>query len=112
MKTLELKYIIEKAQCEVYMLRLRKGGGYWADITLHCHNNAGCIQIASDYGRWQYYWGACGCPFKEFLTELNDMEYVASKFGAKNMDDNTTPQFKRFWDEVWPEFINELKNEL
>jgi hypothetical protein len=106
------KYTIEKSQCEVYILRRREGSEYWADITVHCNNNAGRIQIASDYGSWQNYWGHCACPFKEFLIKLSrDMDYAATKFRAKGDDDNATPQFKMFWNEVWPEFINELKKE-
>lgn len=40
----------------------------------------GRIQIASDFGSWQYYWGSCGMPFKEFLICLN-IGYAANKFG-------------------------------
>ncbi|NDW19455.1 hypothetical protein D0T53_11120 [Dysgonomonas sp. 216] len=59
---------------------------YWADITLAYEGNTGRIQIASDYGSWQNYWGACGSSFKVFLTKL-EMEYTATKFGADDWFD-------------------------
>lgn len=73
------KYEITKSTVECYKLR-HASGMYWADITVDAKDKTGRIQIASDYGDWQYYWGACGSSFKQFLTELN-MEYVAGKFG-------------------------------
>ncbi|QIK61261.1 hypothetical protein G7050_16020 [Dysgonomonas sp. HDW5A] len=153
---------------------------YWADITLDYSDKAGRIQIASDYGNWQNYWGACGSSFKEFLTKL-DIYYAAGKFGADGWFDldatlssmrndikeavknkelskaeskelleevesleqcssvheyydmvyrdsdklttffdaadfpckkDVTPQFKRFWNEAWTVFINQIKEEL
>jgi hypothetical protein len=165
-------YTIEKTLVECYKLRSTTGS-YWADITIDSIGTKGRIQIASDFGSYQNYWGACGCSFKEFLQRLN-IEYAADKFGedkwfdldatikllrerildefhheddkdevlselkelescsnkeefcdqirnCKNiwqMEDGMpslcyaiTPQFKRFWDEIWPVFIDHLKKE-
>ncbi len=105
------KYKITKSTCEVYKLR-HECGMYWADITLDCGEKSGRIQIASDYGTWQNYWGCCGCSFKEFLTRL-DVEYTAGKFRARNAEDREiTPQFKRFWNEAWAVFIEQIKSEI
>lgn len=64
---------------ELYQLR-EKGFG-WADITVNANNQSGRIQIASDFGDWQYYWSHCGEPFKQFLVGL-DKHYTAGKFKA------------------------------
>lgn len=73
---------IEKALVECYRIRFT-GEFDWADITLDAglNGHSGRIQIASDYGSWENYWGACGSSFKQFLISLN-IEYAAGKFGA------------------------------
>lgn len=68
---------ITKSTVECYKIRELKEG--WANITIDDLGTSGRVQIASDFGDWQYYWSSCGCPFKEFLTRLN-MDYVADKF--------------------------------
>lgn len=73
-------YSIEKSTVECYKIR-HSSGMYWADITIDCQGKTGRIQIASDYGDYQRYWGACGTDFKDFLSRLN-IEYAADKFGA------------------------------
>lgn len=174
-----LEFTITKTQCELYKIR-HKSGMYWADITLDYEGNTGRIQIASDYGSWQNYWGACGSSFKEFLTKL-DIYYTAGKFGTDDWFDldstlssmrnnikeavnnkelskseskellqevesleqcssiheyrdmiyhdcdklysffdaadfpckkDVSPSFKRFWNEAWAVFINQIKEEL
>lgn len=75
----EDKYTIKKTNVECYKLRF-KAGFAWADITIDAADRTGRIQIASDYGSWEYYWGACGIEFKEFLVGLN-ISYAAGKFG-------------------------------
>ncbi len=77
----ELDYTFSKSKVDCYKLRDKTSGMYWADITVDAHENTGRIQIASDFGDYQYYWGSCGRPFKEFLTRLN-IVYASSKFGA------------------------------
>jgi hypothetical protein len=77
-------FTIEKSAVECYKIR---NSEVWADITIDANESTGRIQIASDYGSWQYYWGACGKPFKQFLTEL-DKYYAASKFGASRWFDS------------------------
>lgn len=43
----------------------------------------GEIMINSSFGSWGNIWGACGCPFKEFLIG-SDFSYLFGKFmGAK-----------------------------
>lgn len=78
MKT-ELELTITKSQVEVYKIRSNEFA--WADITIDASGNKGRISIASDYGSWQNYWGACGESFKQFLQGLN-IDYAANKFGA------------------------------
>lgn len=173
------KFRIDKSQCELYKIRYETSM-YWADITIDHNGSTGRIQIASDYGSWQNYWGACGCEFKKFLTQL-DIHYTAGKFGAGNWFDlhatikemkrmindllqdgtlskekakellkeveslsdcsneheyydmvyhqcdklysffdaadfpcvkDVTPQFKRFWNEAWAVFIEQMKKEI
>ncbi len=172
-------YTITKSIVECYKIR-KSESFYWADITVDHNGNTGRIQIASDFGDYQYYWGACGSSFKEFLCKIG-IDYVASKFGAdrwfdfdqtiksyknqvlhdrrsgycncdeargifdaiKTIETNSSnnidsfvyevqnndvfmkfcdyqpditytisPQFKNFWNELWPIFIKELKNEI
>lgn len=74
-----MEYEIIKSTVECYKLR-HTSGMYWADINVDAKDKTGRIQIASDYGDWQFYWSSCGSTFKQFLTELN-IEYVAGKFG-------------------------------
>jgi hypothetical protein len=165
---------VTKTVAESYGIARNDASGSWANITI---DTAGRLSIQSDYGNWQYYWGAHGGSFKSFLTGLNK-QYVADKFGASNcfdidstietleavfeeaekegemtpemVDESETeikslrqcstmehychvwvsceiaqafqdnpdvsyrisPLFERFWDEVWPVFIEELKKEL
>jgi len=77
------KLEVTKTTVECYKLRFE--GGLWADITIDDNSvgdkGAGRIQIASDFGNWSNYWGACGSPFKKFLESL-DIHYTAGKFGA------------------------------
>jgi hypothetical protein len=168
-------FTIKKTTVECYKIRHPKKD-YWADITIDTDGGKqGRVQIASDFGAWQYFWGAAGPSFKQFLISLN-IDYVASKFGADGWFDldktvagfkevinecgfsdddrakaleevkmlydnssckeecvqllvndcpkimevydgmpdiatNINPSFRRFWNELWPVFVNELKNE-
>lgn len=82
MENIQPTYAVTKTHVECYKLRRPGTGDGWADITLDVNGNAGRIQIASDYGSWEHYWGSCGCPFKEFLINLSkDIHYAAGKFG-------------------------------
>jgi len=72
-------FSLTKITVECYKIR-QLGGLLWADITVDPSENSGRIQIASDYGSWEYYWGSCGEGFKKFLTGL-DIHYAAGKFG-------------------------------
>jgi len=170
-------YTIVKSNVECYKVRHPKSF-YWADITLDHNGNKGRISIASDFGDYQYYWGACGKPFKEFLCKIG-IDYAAGKFGAdrwfdleltikgyketvldyrrtesieayearklfdeiKQLEDSSSesefcniiqhqenlmrffdycpnlsksisPRFRNFWKEIWPVFIQEMKNEI
>lgn len=83
------KYTISKSTVECYKIR-HTSGMYWADISVDANGKQGRITIASDFGSWQNYWGACGSNFKEFLCGL-DQHYVAGKFGAdKHFDADAT----------------------
>ena len=77
-------YTITKCTVECY--KIRKSTGLWADINIDEEENTGRIQIASDYGSWQYYWGPCGKSFKKFLIGL-DIGYASGKFGESDWFD-------------------------
>ena len=88
---------ITKETIQLYKIR-EVGEMGWADISIDEGEQCGRISIASDWGNWQYFWGACGCPFKEFLVHLKkDIHYTANKFGAANWFDldKTIEQIKR-----------------
>jgi len=111
-------FTIEKKQIESYKIRNTDGGFAWADITIDDSGgkNAGRIQIASDYGQWQNYWGACGTPFKKFLGQL-DIHYAAGKFGTGNHFDHdaTIKNLENRVDEYsedYPELKSVLLEEL
>ncbi|GAA4392126.1 hypothetical protein [Hymenobacter koreensis] len=88
---MDKQFTITKSTVECY--KLRAEGGYWADVTIDANGNTGRIQIASDYGSWQNYWGACGCDFKTFLASIS-YDYAASKFGVKEwLDVDSTRRF-------------------
>lgn len=74
-----MSYTFKKSTVESY--KAREIGFGWADITIDARDESGRIQIASDFGDWQFYWTHCGKPFKEFLMGL-DINYTASKFKA------------------------------
>lgn len=81
-------FSIIKSTVECYKIR-SKENSTWADIVIDSKENStnGRIQIVSDYGDYQYYWSACGMPFKKFLIEL-EKGYFASKVGADKYFDN------------------------
>lgn len=110
-------YSISKTNVECYKVRSSKGYGEWADIVLDSNGNSGRIQIASDYGSWEHFWGSCGCPFKQFLIKLtNDINYAAGKFGeGKWFDHEATmlslrDQIVEYTDD--PVLIEEMLEEL
>ncbi|CAA0157857.1 conserved hypothetical protein [Tenacibaculum maritimum] len=77
-------YTITKSNVECY--KIRSNSHSWADITIDAKDNTGRIQIVSDFGYWQFFWGACGKPFKKFLKGL-EIDYVANKFNANRWFD-------------------------
>lgn len=109
---------ITKTTVEIYKIRF-ESGLYWANFTVDDLGEKGRIQIASDFGSWQYYWNGCGCPFKEFLTQL-EIEYTAGKFGESRWFDHeaTIKQFKidilqaRRSGDIDEEIAKELWNEI
>lgn len=80
---------------EKYTIR-HSTGKYWADIVLDCRENSGRIQVASDFGDWQCFFGACGEDFKKFLIGL-DLHYLAGKTGNDQCFDlkNTLVAYRR-----------------
>ncbi|TGE29766.1 hypothetical protein [Hymenobacter metallicola] len=78
----EASFTVAKSTVECYKIRSVNGGFAWADITIDANSRGGRIQIASDYGDWQHYWGAAGSDFKAFLEGISH-DYAASKFGAE-----------------------------
>lgn len=80
---------ITKANIEVYWIRPKGHNSGWADISIDEGETSGRVSIASDYGGWSYYWGACGSGFKQFLIDL-DIDYAAGKFGEGSYFDVET----------------------
>lgn len=77
-------FTVEKSTVELY--KIRSNDFAWADITIDAHGRAGRISVASDYGNWQNYWGACGSDFKTFLSQISE-SYAATKFSAEERID-------------------------
>ena len=87
-------YAVTKSTVVLYKLR-PSAGFAWADIMIDANGHTGRISIASDYGDWQNYWGACGADFKTFLGQISE-DYAASKFGAEEwISVNKTLKFYR-----------------
>ncbi|RPD45477.1 hypothetical protein DNI29_19035 [Hymenobacter sediminis] len=80
-----MDFKVTKSTVELYKFR-HESGCYWADITIDACGTTGRINISSDYGNWSNYWGACGCPFKQFLSQIG-YDYAASKFGVEEWVD-------------------------
>jgi hypothetical protein len=91
---METNYTIAKSTVECYKVRHTKTF-YWADITVDHNVGKGRISIASDFGTWSHYWGACGDSFKQFLCKIG-IDYAADKFGADRWFDSelTIKHFK------------------
>lgn len=108
---------IEKSLVECYRMR---DGYEFADFTIDAHEHAGRVSVASSYGSFEYYWGACGCPLKEFLGRI-DMDYAARKFGQANWFDldktivgfqSQVDEEKEFKAQTWLEIIQAEINYL
>ena len=81
-----MSYNIERQEIIVYKLRNKDTSIGWADISLDGNGSRCRVSVASDYGNWSYYWGACGTDYKKFLISLG-MDYVASKTGNSQFFD-------------------------
>jgi len=55
-----------------------------------------------------------GCSGEsEFVSQMwNSIELMRFFDGCPEMERTTTPQFRKFWDTVWPIFINAIKQEI
>ena len=82
---METNYTITKSQVE--NIKLKFQNGMFANITLDYLGSQGRISIASDFGTWSNYWGACGEDFKKFLIGL-DMYYFAGKVNEDRFFDH------------------------
>lgn len=81
-----MEFKTEVSTVECYKIRRTDGVGYWADINLDLSENGIRIQIASDFGSWQYYWGTPSEDKVKFLAGL-DKYYMAGKFGCDKVED-------------------------
>jgi len=77
--------LITKSNIESYKIRY-DDKFYWADINIDAGESSGRIQISSDFGDYQYYFGSCGMMFKEFLCKI-EMDYLSRKFGQSDWFD-------------------------
>lgn len=73
------KVSVSKGMVEQYTIRAERG---WAVITVDL---SGLLSIHSDYGKWSYWWGSPGMPFKEFLLSC-DRSYLLGKLGTEVLD--------------------------
>lgn len=62
--------VTKSSDLELYQIRGKNFEG-WADIVLIIRDKTVSVMIASDYGSFSYYWGACGFDPKQFLISLN-----------------------------------------
>jgi hypothetical protein len=99
---------ITKSNIESYKIRF-ENSSIWADINIDYAKESGRLQIASDFGNWQYHWGACGDSFKKFLSQL-DKGYLANKFG-ENRHFNIEKTITNIRETVVSEFYPEIKKE-
>jgi len=67
---------VTKTMTETYTLRGKKC--LWAKINLDCGEKSVNVMISSDYGEFNYYWGATGLNPKKFLCDI-DMHYAMKK---------------------------------
>jgi len=76
---------ITKKNIQVYQLRKFKESNIWADIYLdeNKDGSGGALAIRSDYGSWDYCWGSCGRPLKEFICGI-DAGYLMGKLSSRN----------------------------
>lgn len=76
---------INKKTTQIYQLRKFKESNIWADICLdeNSDGSGGALMIRSDYGSWDYYWGSCGRPLKEFICGIG-IDYLMNKLGSRN----------------------------
>lgn len=79
-------FSVTAEQVTCYKVR-HSSGFYWADITARVGDHSIGLQISSDFGDWQYYWGATGDDVAAFLKRLG-IDYVADKFGADRQFDS------------------------
>lgn len=70
------KVIIDKKETQTYTLRGEYG--LWAKINLEYGPTSVNVMISSDYGSYDYWWGATGSNPKAFLTRI-DMYYTMKK---------------------------------
>lgn len=97
---------VTKSVMETYTVRNRHER---ATIAVRCWENnsdlaggrssyCGEILINSTYGNWANVWGACGCPFKEFLQKIS-FDYAFGKFMGHDLEvfdeDRTIEDIKR-----------------
>lgn len=93
----------------------------WAVITVN--ERTGMLQIASDWGNWQFRWACPGEPFKTFLVGLDrDPDYMFTKllsdqrasYGmSKKGEARARVMLQHFFDRVFkPHFVPVLRSEI
>ena len=71
---------ISKQQVEVYTIRT---GNDWGQIALVISDPTVNVMANSSYGKYAYFWGACGCHPKEFLCKINRGYALQKMYGNK-----------------------------
>jgi len=95
---------VEKSLCTHYKIR---PNSYRADIFIVQEGEAQAfsLNVISEFGNWDTFWGAPGPNLSQFLISL-EMDYVMNRLNANKA------KFKRFWEIIWLVFIEELKKEI
>jgi len=88
---------ITKSQAEVYTIRFKEHRDWWIQAVII--ENRGYLALNTSHGDWSYTWSSPGCPFKEFLTQIDDC-YLTKKLGRQQDRFNGEESFKRIKKDV------------
>ncbi len=99
---------VERTKIECIKISFKDGD--YAHFTLDYGDGLGRLSIASSYGNWSYYWGACGESFKRFVSGLGK-DYVAGKFGESRYFDKdaSIKELKGYIKEYTSEYEDKLE---
>lgn len=86
--------------------QIKPGQSGWARIWI---TDDACFTCISDWGNYGHWWGGPGKEFRLFLAGCDD-SYLTGCFIAG--DRKNTPKVRAFLKNVWPLFMQQLREEL